>query len=111
MDQKKIDGEKIDTILYNGKIYTLQKEGHIAEAVGIDRGRIVFVGSNKEAENFNTENKIDLKGKTLIPGMGDSHLHMYAYCQNQTSVKLEDIKSIDELISTCLLYTSPSPRD
>src|SRR5665648_1083468 len=91
--------KKIDTILYNGTIYTLQKEGHTAEAIGIDKGRIAFVGSNKEAEDFDTENKIDLKGKTLLPGMGDSHLHMYAYCQNQTSVKLEDIKSIDELIS------------
>ncbi|MBK5246143.1 MAG: amidohydrolase, partial [Peptostreptococcaceae bacterium] len=92
--------KKIDTILYNGTIYTLQKEGHTAEAVGIDQGRIVFVGSNKEAEYFDSENKIDLNGKTLLPGMGDSHLHMYAYCQNQTSVKLDDIKSIDELIST-----------
>src|SRR5665648_856839 len=64
--------KKIGTILYNGTIYTLQKEGHTAEAIGIDKGRIAFVGSNKEAEDFDTENKIDLKGKTLLTGMGDS---------------------------------------
>ena len=95
-----MDRKKIDTILYNGTIYTLQNEGHTVEAVGIDKGIIAFVGSNKEAEYFDTENRIDLNGKTLFPGMGDSHLHMYAYCQNQTSVKLDDIKSINELIST-----------
>src|SRR5665647_2785054 len=95
-----MDRKKIDTILYNGTIYTLQNEGHTVEAVGIDKGIIAFVGSNKEAEYFDTENRIDLNGKTLFPGMGDSHLHMHAYCQNQTSVKLDDIKSINELIST-----------
>ncbi len=95
-----MDRKKIDTVLYNGKIYTLQEENHTVEAIAIDQGRIVFVGSNIEAADLQSKNRIDLMGKTLLPGMGDSHLHMYATCQNQTSVNLDNIKSIDELIST-----------
>ena len=32
-----------------------------------------------------------------VPGLGDSHMHLYAYCQNQTTVQLEDVRSIEEL--------------
>lgn len=94
-----MDRIKIDTLLTNGKIYTLKEEGDMVEAIGIDKGKIVFVGTNEDSENYIPTKSVNLKGKTLLPGMGDSHLHMYAHCQNQTSVKLDGIKSMDELIS------------
>jgi predicted amidohydrolase YtcJ len=95
-----MDKINIDTLLINGKIYTLREEGEAVEAMGIDKGKIVFAGSNSDSINYIASKTIDLEGETVIPGMGDSHLHMYAYCQNQTSVKLDDMKSIDELILT-----------
>ncbi|MBR0599219.1 amidohydrolase [Sinanaerobacter chloroacetimidivorans] len=93
-----MERNKLDTLLTNGKIYTMESEGHKAEAVGIKDGRIVFVGSMKETEAMEADKLIDLQGKTVLPGMGDSHLHLYAYCQNQTSVKLDDVRSMEELI-------------
>lgn len=89
---------QIDTLIINGRIYTLREEGETAEALGIDNGKIVFAGSNSGAEEFSASETIDLEGNTVIPGMGDSHLHLYAYCQNQTSVKLDDAGNLDELI-------------
>ncbi len=69
-----------DLILYNGKIISLDKENSIVEAVAIKFGYIVKVGTNDDI--LNTEGsltqKIDLKGKTLIPGLIDSHSHMIA---------------------------------
>ncbi|EHO18558.1 hypothetical protein HMPREF9466_02515 [Fusobacterium necrophorum subsp. funduliforme 1_1_36S] len=42
---------------------------------------------------------MDLKGRMMIPGMADSHLHLYAYCQNLTFVDLSSAKSISEMVA------------
>lgn len=95
-----MDPVRIDTLLSNGRFYTLQEEGMKVEALGIDQGRIVFAGTFKQAaERFIASETINLNGKTVIPGMGDSHLHLYAHCQNLTSVRLDDIDSMSALIS------------
>lgn len=90
--------KEIDTLLFNGKIYTMINEGDRVEAVGIDRGRIVFAGSMEDSGAYAARNRIDLQGKTVFPGFGDSHLHLYAYCQNRATVGLEDAKSLEDLI-------------
>ena len=89
---------KFDMTFLNGNIYTMEREGSRVEALGIKDGLIVFTGSNKEAALYESEQVIDLQGKTVIPGMADSHLHMYAYCQNQTAVDLAGAKSIEEMV-------------
>lgn len=88
----------IDTLLINGEIYTMKEEGDRVEAIGIHKGRIVFAGSRKAAEQYSAKETVDLCGKTVIPGLGDSHLHLYAYCQNQATVRLEDAKGMEEMI-------------
>ncbi len=90
---------KLDVLLKNGKIYTMEEEGKTVEALGIKDGKIVFAGSNQEADSFSSTSIVDLENRAVVPGMADSHMHMYAYCQNQTTVNLEQAKSIDEMIA------------
>lgn len=91
-------GKKIDTLLINGRIYTMREEGEWVEAIGIHEGRIVFAGSTTACAACPAERIIDLKGKTVLPGFGDSHLHLSAYCQNRETVGLEEAKSMEEMI-------------
>ena len=44
----------MDKIFFNGRIRTLDDAGHVAEAVGVENGKIVFVGTNEEAEKITT---------------------------------------------------------
>lgn len=90
---------KLDVLLKNGNIYTMEKEGKRVEALGIKDGKIVFAGSNQDADQFNITKIVNLENHTVIPGMADSHMHMYAYCQNQALVNLEQAKSMDEMIA------------
>lgn len=53
----------MDTIFFNGCIRTLDDSEKVAEAVGIENGRIVFVGTDKEAEAFSCKS-----GSTLREG-------------------------------------------
>ena len=81
--------QKIDKLFINGTIYTLEEEGTTVEAIGVDEGKIVFSGSKKNAEErFEAKEYINLEGKVLLPSVGDSHLHFYAYCQTLTTVDL-----------------------
>ena len=64
-------------LYYNGHIITMETdEINYAEAVVEQNGKIVFVGNLKEAEKlFSKNKKVDLKGKTLLPGFIDPHSH------------------------------------
>jgi predicted amidohydrolase YtcJ len=67
-----------DTIIRNGKVATLEKRNPFAEAVAIQDGRLLAVGSEKEIQAYRGENTqvIDANRRTVIPGLNDSHLHL-----------------------------------
>ncbi len=67
-----------DLILSNGKIITVDPRFTIAQAVAIRGDRIVAVGSNQEIAKLAGPGtrKIDLKGKSVIPGLIDNHMHL-----------------------------------
>jgi predicted amidohydrolase YtcJ len=67
-----------DLSLKNGKIVTIDENESIEEAVAVKFGQIVAVGKNDEIKEFIGERTtvIDLKGRTVIPGLIDSHCHM-----------------------------------
>ena len=86
--------KSVDKIFTNGTIYTLEAEGVIKEALCVKNGRIVFVGSTADAlAEYESSEIIDLQGKVMLPGMGDSHLHFFAYCQSFTTVNVGDAKT------------------
>ena len=58
----------MDKILFNACVRTLDDNNTVAEAVGIKAGKIVFIGTNKEAQKIGAKEKIDLQGRLLLPG-------------------------------------------
>jgi predicted amidohydrolase YtcJ len=67
-----------DLIVTNAKVATMVKEGQFAQAVAIDNGKISAVGTNAQVLKKKTANTqvIDAGGRTVIPGLNDSHLHI-----------------------------------
>jgi len=66
-----------DVIYYNGKIVTVDTNFSIVSAMAIKDGRIVSTGTSEEIQKIGGADSklIDLKGKTVIPGLIDNHLH------------------------------------
>ena len=71
------DFSYLDIAFKNGSVITVNAKDEIAQAVGVKGNKIVFVGTNEEIDQLIDEKTqvIDLKGRTLMPGINDSHYH------------------------------------
>jgi predicted amidohydrolase YtcJ len=71
------DEKSAERIYFNGKIFTGEPEHPYAEAVAIRGDKIVAVGNRVDvtAAAGKDAERVDLRGKTLLPGLIDSHIH------------------------------------
>jgi len=91
-----------DTILLHGKILTVDKKFSVVEAVAIKGTRIVAVGSNSSIEKLigGTTKIIDLKGKTVIPGLIDNHMHFIRATQRwNLQARIDGINTRSEALA------------
>jgi len=67
-----------DLILCNGRFTTLDRANPVAQAVAIRDGRFTHVGSNEEVARLAAAHtrRIDLQGRSALPGLIDNHLHI-----------------------------------
>jgi predicted amidohydrolase YtcJ len=90
--------------IFNAKVLTLDASGRVAEAVAIRNGRFVAVGSNLEIRRLvdtwppsaNTR-IIDAKGRTVIPGLIDSHVHALMVAAAEAKQPFAGLSSIAEI--------------
>ena len=90
-----------DHVFHNGKIVTVDPQFRIVEAMAIHDGRILAVGSNADILRLagsGTE-KVDLGGKTLLPGLIDSHVHAPAASMYEFEQPVPDMQSIDDVLA------------
>ena len=94
------------TIYFNGKIVTVDDKNTVAEAILVENGRIVKVGTNEEILTMKDEgvNLVDLQGKTMLPGLVDPHGHIVATSQTLLLVQLGDANSKEEVLERLRVY-------
>ncbi len=92
-----------DLILFNGKIFTGSDTSQKVTSVAVKNNRIIKTGSDKEIlvlKNGSTK-LIDLKGRTLIPGLHDAHVHFESgskILKNRLSVRFMNLEEIRKII-------------
>lgn len=81
--------EVADSVYCNGIFYTVSEQTPKAEAVAIKDGKFIFVGSNEEVKAYiGSDTKVvDLKGKTVLPGLIESHMHYASYGALQMQIQ------------------------
>ena len=87
-----------DLIIYNAKIYTVDKNFSIAKAIAIKNGKFLEVGENELQNKYNSKKSIDLRGSTILPGLIDAHCHFFGLGTNQLVIDLVGTKSFEEII-------------
>ena len=68
----------VDTIYFNGNVITLDRDELVAEAIAIKDGKILAVGDSTDIISMSgeTTRKVNLYGKTMVPGFIDAHSHL-----------------------------------
>lgn len=90
---------KVDLLVYNATIYTVDSTFSKAEAMVIKDGRIVDVGTNSALqEHYVATEKLDAGGKFIYPGFFDAHCHFFGYAGSLQTADLVGTRSWDEVL-------------
>ena len=125
------ESKPADLILVNARVYTMdwddpapdgtlssgaprgEREWHPdADAVVITGGEITFVGTTSEARKFQAETTrlIDLAGATVLPGLVDSHTHVFGLGRALDRVNLTNVDTEEEAIALVVEHAKTLPK-
>jgi predicted amidohydrolase YtcJ len=86
-----------DLLLVNGKVFTADGRGTLAEAVAVSGERIVAVGTTRElSARFRAARTVDLRGRLVTPGFNDAHLHFLGGGLSLLRVDLNGARTLEE---------------
>ena len=103
--------EDVDLLLFNGNVYTVNEKLPKAEAIAVKKDRIVFVGSNDDARKFRAPRAIDLHGYTVVPGLTDSHCHIFGIGERELTLNLEGTNTLEDFLAKVKARGAQTPRD
>lgn len=96
-------------VLFNGKIYV--SRDNFAQAVCFEDEIIKKVGTNEEVLAFAGDcEKVDLGGKTVIPGLNDSHQHLTMIGEYMSQANIVGATSIDDVVARCKQFMAENPE-
>jgi predicted amidohydrolase YtcJ len=96
-------GEAIsaDLILLNGRVHTMDERLPLAQAVATRGGRIVAVGQDDKVRALagpDTE-EVDARGRVVLPGFTDAHIHLVEYGLSLSLVQLDGVPSLQGAVA------------
>ena len=106
-----VAAETADTIITNARVYTVNPQQKWAEAIAVRADKIIFVGDAKSAESYKgpSTKVIDAKGKLVLPGFTDCHVHFMSGSLGLTQVDLTGANTIEEIQKRVKDYAAAHP--
>ena len=101
-----------DILISNAKVLTMDPRNPRAEAVAISEGRIFAVGSNKDLAHFNGRRtvEVDARGRTVLPGFVESHMHIFGGSVSLAALHLGGVKGAAKLKERVDAYSEAKPK-
>ena len=92
--------QQADMLIVNGVVHTMNDSSEIEQAIAIKDGKIVGIGTSEDLQfDFNYDTIIDLKGRSVFPGLIDSHCHFIDYAKKLDQVNLVGTRSFSEVLA------------
>ena len=102
--------QKAELIVHHAKIYTVDDRFSVAEAMAVNDGKIIAIGSNDDIlKQYESDSITDAKGKAVFPGFNDAHAHFVGYAMSLLTVNLVDTKSWEEVVEKCNSFAKTLP--
>ena len=104
--------KKVDLIVKNATIYTVDADFSVHQSMAITNGKIVAVGHNKSIEStYSAKTITDLKGKPVYPGFIDPHCHFLGYGLSLRNASLVGADSWSEAVTRLVNHQKEFPSE
>ncbi len=104
--------QKIDLLIYNATVYTVDKNFTKTEAIAVDNGKIIAVGNSKDLlKAYDATENIDAKGKFIFPGFIDAHAHFFGYGLGLQQANLAGTKSWEEVMEKVKIHAEKNKEE
>ncbi|MFC4262859.1 amidohydrolase [Ferruginibacter yonginensis] len=104
--------KQVSTIIQHATIYTADSNFTVAQAMAINDGKIVAVGSDSAINAlYSSKEVIDGTGKTIFPGFIDAHCHFTGYATDMWKCNLVGTTSFNEIIEKLKVYSTNAPME
>jgi predicted amidohydrolase YtcJ len=100
---------RLDLILYNARVRTMDPRRPAAQRVGVLNGRIA--GLDEQIDGCDAPVQIDLDGATVLPGFNDAHAHSVWYGLSLNEVDLAAALSVDDVYARIAAAAASAPPD
>ena len=102
--------QRVDLVVHHAQIYTVNEAFTVAEAMAVQDGKIVAVGTNDDIlKNYQADSVVDAKGATVYPGFVDAHAHFLGYGQSLYAVDLMFANSWEEVLQRVQAFVATHP--
>jgi len=103
----------IERILYNARIYTQWPQRPWAQALAIQKGRIIAVGDKPAIRALATSatQLIDARGHLVLPAFTDAHIHLFDLARRRGQIALYDASSLEDLLRRVENHAAGLPPD
>tara|TARA_B110000116_G_scaffold271571_1_gene292725 strand:+ start:1127 stop:2770 length:1644 start_codon:yes stop_codon:yes gene_type:complete len=96
--------EKVDLLVYNAKIYTVNSQFEVLTSLAVLNGKFIDVGGDELILKYDSDNIINAQGMFIYPGFIDSHCHFFDSALSLDDLNLENSKSFDEVLERLKKY-------
>lgn len=102
---------RLDLVLDNANIITVDPTRPRAGSIGVLGEQIVVVGEAGELDTYESGQRIDVAGATVVPGFNDAHNHMQAFGATLTEVALQAtvVRSVEEIVAAIAERAATTP--
>ena len=102
--------QRVDLVVHHAQIYTVNESFAVAEAMAVQDGKIIAVGSNDDIlKTYQADSLVDAKGATVYPGFIDGHAHFLGYGQSLYAVDLMFASSWEEVLDRVKAFVETHP--
>lgn len=102
-----------DTVLYNGKIHTLNDKQPFVTAMAIRDGKVLALGDDGAMRQHLKPHgeAINLEKNLVVPGLIDAHVHLSLYANYLYNVDLRDARSVEQAVERVAVRASKTPPE